>query len=43
MDDVVSAAGVSRKTVYNAFRTKAELIAEVVDTEMRRVLDEPAS
>ncbi|HEY2830963.1 MAG TPA: TetR/AcrR family transcriptional regulator [Sporichthyaceae bacterium] len=37
MDDVATAAGVSRKTVYNYFTNKSVLIAEVIFDEARRV------
>ena|SRR5882757_580530 len=37
MDDVATAAAVSRKTVYNYFTNKSVLIAEVIFDEARRV------
>ena len=37
MDDVATAAGVSRKTVYNYFTNKSVLIAEVIFEEARKV------
>ena len=37
MDDVATAAGVSRKTVYNYFTNKSVLIAEVIYEEARKV------
>src|SRR5262245_32919973 len=37
MDDVATAAGVSRKTVYNYFTNKSSLIAEVIFDEARKV------
>ena len=37
MDDVATAAGVSRKTVYNYFTNKTGLVAEVIFDEARRV------
>jgi AcrR family transcriptional regulator len=38
MEDVACAAGLTRKTVYNLFGSKAGLVSEVVALEFRRVL-----
>lgn len=38
MDDVASAAGVSRKTVYNYFKNKTALIDEVIAGESRLIV-----
>lgn len=38
MDDVASAAGVSRKTVYNYFKNKTSLIDEVIAEESRLIV-----
>src|SRR3954447_13757198 len=37
MDDVAQAAGVSRKTIYNYFANKTDLVGEVLVAESHRI------
>lgn len=43
MDDVAAAAGVTRKTVYNYFENKTELIGEVIEAAARRTFAQAAT
>jgi TetR/AcrR family transcriptional repressor of mexJK operon len=38
MDDIALAAAVSKRTVYNRFRSKEELFAETIEESCRRIL-----